>query len=107
MKLVFNSFGEMVLEESIRSIADINIAGQFATDGVYYCIHVDHLTGERYALSRDAENKALSLGRQLDENEQDTFNGEEVRGMTFEESLVYNEDRFDKLIDLWGNIMVE
>lgn len=108
MKVKFNNhFGEMELENNIRSIFDYSIAGQIATDGKYYCIHVDHKTHEKYAITRETEFKTLSFGRTLSENEEVIFNGEKVRGMTWEEECQYNEDRLLACVDLWGNIAVD
>ncbi len=102
-----NHFGKMPLENKVRSIFDTHTAGQIATDGKYYCIHVDHKTHEHYALTREAEKQADLLGYSLMENEQATFNGEKVRAMTAYEERLYNEDRLMACVDLWGNIAVE
>lgn len=108
MKLTFdNPFGTMDLESKIRSIFDNSIAGQTATNGNYYCIHVDHKTKQLYALTREAHFLALSLGHLLEEGEVATFNGENVRGMTEKEERLYNEDRLVAYVDLWGNIFNE
>jgi hypothetical protein len=102
-----NHFGKMPLENMVRSIFDICIAGQISTDGKYYCIHVDHKTHEYYALTKDAEKQADYLGYPLDENEEAIFNGEKVRGMTYDENELYNMDRLTAHVDLWGNIAVD
>ena len=108
MKIKFNNhFGEMELENKIRSIFDNNIAGQIAEDGKYYCIHVDHKTHEKYALSKETEEEANALGYLLEEEQEAVFNGEKVRGMTPEEEMLYNEDRLTTCVDLWGNIAVD
>lgn len=107
-KTIFvKGFGEMPLEDKIRSIFDAHTAGQFATDGEYYCIHVDHKTHEYYALTKEAEKQADMLGFPLIEDETATFNGEKVRAMTFHEEDLYNQDRLLACVDLWGNIAVE
>ena len=102
-----NNYGEMELENKIRSIFDNNIAGQIATDGNYYIIHVDHKTHKKYALSKEAETEADAMGYLLDEEEKAIFNGEKVRAMTYEEEMLYNEDRLTAYVDLWGNIAVD
>ena len=53
-----NYLGEMPLEDKIRSIFDTMVAGNIADDGNYYCIHTDHKTHEKYALTREAEKQA-------------------------------------------------
>ncbi len=110
MKIKFNNhFGEMELETKIRSIFDANIARQVAEDGNYYIIHADHKTHEKYALSKESEAEAQAMGYSLElENEAEAvFNGEKVRVMTFEEEILYNEDRLTAYVDLWGNISVD
>ena len=108
MKIKFNNYyGEMELETKIRSIFDISIAGQIAEDGNYYIIHVDHKTHERYALSKELEAEARAMGYPLEKEEEAVFNGEKVRAMTFEEEILYNEDRLTAYVDLWGNIAVD
>ena len=102
-----NRYGEMELENKIRSIFDNNIAGQIATDGNYYIIHVDHKTHEKYALSKEAEEEANAIGYLLEEEEKAIFNGEKVRAMTYGEEMLYNEDRLTAYVDLWGNIEVD
>ncbi len=102
-----NHFGKMPLENKIRSIFDIHTAGQLATDGKYYCIHVDHKTHEHYALTKEAEKQADLLGYPLEENQEATFNGEKVRAMTDYESHLWNEDRLMMNVDLWGNVAVD
>lgn len=107
MKIKFdNHYGEMELETKIRSIFDTNIAGQIAEDGNYYIIHVDHKTHEKYALSKESEAEAKALGYILEEGQEAVFNGENVRGMTFDEEMKWNEDRLIACVDLWGNIAV-
>ena len=70
MRIKFdNDYGEMELENKIRSIFDNNIAGQIATDGNYYIIHVDHKTHKKYALSKEAEAEANAIGYFLEEEE--------------------------------------
>ena len=102
-----NRYGEMELENKIRSIFDNNIAGQIATDGNYYIIHVDHKTHEKYALSKEAEAEANAMGYFLEEEEKAIFNSEKVRAMTYGEEMLYNEDRLTACVDLWGNIAVD
>ena len=99
-----NQFGTMLLEDKIRSIFDTHTAGQIATDGNYYCIHIDHKTREHYAVTRETEKQADLLGYPLDENEKATFNGEKVRAMTSYENNLYNQDRLMADVDLWGNV---
>lgn len=108
MEIKFNNnYGTMELENTIRSIFDQNIAGQIATDGNYYCIHLDHKTHEMYALTRETETKAKSLGYILEENQEAIFNGEKVRGMTYREAMDWNMDNLMAHVDLWGNIAVD
>lgn len=102
-----NSFNTIPLEEKIKSIFDVNVAGQFATDGKYYCIHKNHKTHKYYALTKEAEKQADSLGYTLTENQKAVFNGEKVRAMTFEEERLWNEDRLYMVIDLWGNVGID
>ena len=102
-----NHFGEMPLENKIRSIFDTHTAGQIATDGNYYCIHVDHKTHKHYALTREAEKQADKLGYPLNENEVEVFNGEKVRGMTSYETNLWNQDNLMSHVDLWGNIALD
>ena len=108
MKIKFNNYyGEMELETKIRSIFDNNIAGQIAIDGNYYIIHVDHKTHKMYSLTRESYTKARQLGHKLEEGQESVFNGEKVRGMTFDEEMLWNEDRLMACVDLWGNIAVD
>lgn len=108
MKLTFdNPFGTMDLESKIRSIFDNSIAGQTATNGNYYYIHVDHKTKQLYALTREAHFSARSIGYPLEEGEVATFNGENVRGITRREERLYDEDMLVACVDLWGNIFNE
>ena len=108
MMVNFNNYlGEMPLEDKIRSIFDTMVAGNIADDGNYYCIHTDHKTHEKYALTREAEKQADMLGYTLEENQEATFNGEKVRGMTEHEDYLYNMDNLMEHVDLWGNIAVE
>lgn len=102
-----NWYGEMPLESKIRSIFDHEIAGQIAIDGNYYCIHKDHKKHTMYALTREAEKKAHKMGTFLHDEETAIFNGEKVRAMTYEEEMLYNEDRLLACVDLWGNIAIE
>ena len=108
MKIKFdNHFVEMELETKIRSIFDTNIAGQIAEDENYYIIHVDHKTHKRYALSKESEAEVQAMGYSLEEEEENIFNGEKVRAMTFDEEMLWNEDRLTACVDLWGNIAVD
>lgn len=106
-KIKFNNYGEMELETKIRSIFDVSIAGQIAEDGNYYIIHVDHKTHEKYALSKELEAEANALGYPLEEETEAVFNGEKVRAMTFEEEMLWNEDRLTACVGLWGNVAVD
>lgn len=106
-KIKFNYYGEIELENKIRSIFDITIAGQIAEDGNYYCIHVDNKTHEKYALSKESEAEAKAIGYPLEEGQEAVFNGEKVRAMTLEEEMLYNEDRLTACVDLWGNIAID
>jgi hypothetical protein len=94
-------------DTEIRSIFDHQIAGTFDTNGNYICIHVDHKTHERYALSKEVSLKANELGHSLEENEAATFHGERVRGMTFREGMQDNEGNLMENTDLWGNVAVD
>lgn len=108
MMVDFNNYlGKMPLENTIRSIFDTMVAGNYATDGKYYCIHTDHKTHEKYALTKEAEKQVDLLGYPLDENQEATFNGEKVRAMTDYESHLWNQDRLMMHVDLWGNVAVE
>ena len=60
-----------------------------------------------YALSKEAEEEADAMGYILEEEEKAIFNGEKVRAMTYEEEMLYNEDRLTDYVDLWGNIAVD
>lgn len=102
-----NYLGEIPLESAIRSIFDTLIAGQIATDGNYYCIHVDHKTHKKYALTKKAEDEARSLGYPLEYNQEAVFNCEKVRAMTEREEYLYNQDNLMAHVDLWGNIAVD
>ena len=102
-----NHFGELPLENRIRSIFDTHVAGQIATDGEYYCIHHDHKTHEHYALTREAEKQADALGYPLGIGQTATFNGEKVRPMTSYEERLWNEDNLMENVDLWGNIAID
>ena len=102
-----NNFGEMELETKIRSIFDRNIAGQIAEDGIYYVIHVDHKIHKMYALTKESDKEARSMGYALKEGEESIFNGEKVRGMNYKEECLYNEDKLTAYVDLWGNIAVD
>lgn len=108
MKLTFKEYGEMELEPKIRSIFDCNIAGQYATDGNYYCIHLDHQTHKLYALTKESHFAATEMGHTLMENETALFGSEKVRGMTYIEEMKWNQDElFGVDIDLWGNIKAD
>lgn len=108
MNITFNSaFGTVELRDKISSIFDIDIAGQIATNGEYYTIHVDHITHELYALTKESRYVADALGYPLAENEVAEFNGEKVRAMTFEEESLYNTGSLHAYVDLWGNVAVD
>lgn len=96
-----------MVETEIRSIFDKVVAGQVADDGQYYCIHRDHVTKERYALTSEISLAMYEEGRTLQEGEYAIFKGEQVRGMTFEEEMLYNMDQLSADVDLWGNIKEE
>ena len=102
-----NNYGSMPLEEKIRSIFDQNIAGQIDNKGNYYIIHVDHKTHKMYALTKESENKADSMGRPLEPNEEAIFNEEKVRGMEWEEERDWDMGNLMAHVDLWGNIAVD
>lgn len=101
-----NKYGEMPLENKIRSIFDNAIAGQVATNGKYYVIHIDHLTYKLYALTSEADAEAREMGRELEAGKEAIFNGEKVRGITYEEEMRYNMGEFEANLDLWGNVEV-
>lgn len=108
MKVRFdNQYGEIPLENEIRSIFDNSIAGQFATNGNYYVIYIDHSTYKLYAITSETERKSMEIGRQLEAGEDAIFNGEKVRGITYEEEMRYNIGEFEANLDLWGNIEVK
>lgn len=105
---ITNGYGTMPLEEKPRSIFDDNIAGQHDTEGNYYCIHVDHKTHTKYAVSgKNTIAYHEAVGRPLEENEEAIFDGERVRGMTYSEECAWNEDRLMEHVDCWGNIAVD
>ena len=108
-KVIINKqYGELELENKIRSIFDTNVAGQIAEDGIYYCIHVDHKTHKKYALTKEGYAEADTLGYTLlEEGQEAIFNGEKVRCMTFNEEMAWNEDRLLAHVDLWGNVAVD
>lgn len=108
-KVVINRwYGELELENKIRSIFDESVAGQIAEeDGNYYCIHRDHKTHKLYALTREAEAEVMGIGYTLEEGQEAVFNGEKVRGITFSEEKLLNEDNLMACVDLWGNIATE
>lgn len=107
MVVKFEHYGTMPIEINLRSIFDRVCAGQIATNGDYYCVHVDHKTHQCYALSKENEYKAILMGRTLVEGESDTFNRENVRGMTFDEECEHMEGRLLKLTDIWGNVCID
>lgn len=102
-----NHFGIMPVETEIRSIFDRNCAGQIDTNGDYYCIHIDHKTHTMYAIPVEIEMQIKETGRILSENEIATFHNEKVRGMTYEEERLWDEDNLLACVDLWGNIAVD
>lgn len=106
MEVTFSdSKSPLKVEEKLRSIFDSRCAGDTATDGAYYCIHVDHNTQEEYAVPRDAAMEYYRNGRTLMTDEKAEFFGEKVRGMTLEEEEAWNMDQLDTLIDVWGNVI--
>ena len=107
MKIKFDNYGEIELEDKIRSIFDNHVAGQIAEDGDYYCVYVDHKTHEQYVLSIDAHTLAKGMGYHLEEEQEAVFNGEKVRAMTFDEEALWNEDKLTACVDLWGNVAVD
>ena len=107
MEITINGYGTISVETNLRSIFDEHCAGQFATDGGYYCIHIDHKTHQHYALSKENECKVNDIGRPLDIGKSATFSGENVRGMTFEEECAWNDGRLMKLVDVWGNVCTD
>lgn len=105
MEITFNNhFGTIKLEGKLRSIFDNQVAGQTDINGDYYCIYADYKTKQFYALTRETGLALFTIGYPLEEGETATFNGENVRGMTFREECLYNEDRLIADVDLWGNI---
>lgn len=105
MKIKFNNcYGEMKLENKIRSIFDNVTAGQIAEDENYYVILIGHKTKELYAITKETKKQADALGYPLEEGQEAVFNGEKVRGMTPEEEDHYNIDMLYANVDLWGNI---
>lgn len=104
----FGGFGSMPVETTIRSIFDSCRAGQIEEGtGEYYCVYMDHKTKSFYALAKEDAIRVINSGRILATNEVDEFLGEKVRGMTFEEEMLYNQDELDAKIDLWSNVAVE
>lgn len=104
MLVKIKGYGKLPVKDTVNSIFDAKIAGQFADDGKYYCVHVNYKTGGYYALTKDSENEVMKQGRTLMENETATFLGTNVRGMTFEEERAYNEEQLGMLVDLWCNV---
>lgn len=104
----FCGFDSMPVETTIRSIFDTCLAGQIekGTEG-YYCIYMDHKTKSFYALAKEDAIRVMNSGRMLETNEAAEFFGEKVRGMTFEEELLFNQDELDAKVDLWSNVAVE
>lgn len=49
----------------------------------------------------------MTSGRILETNEAAELFGENVRGMTFEEELLFNQDELDAKVDLWSNVAVK
>lgn len=95
-----------VLEEP-KSIFDDHWAGWYSDNNEYYMIFTSVEEHSNYAMTRASYNawKNKVGGRPLsDEDGTVTIAGEEVRAMTFEEEMLWNEDKFVGLVDLWGNI---
>ena len=106
IRVNFSFYGTMPLENTIKSIFDTQIAGQYDSNGRYLLIFVDAKEKEKYALTKESYYAAKKLGYTLEENHKATFNGERVRGMTFREERLWDEGELsDFLVDLWGNIM--
>lgn len=95
---------EMKLENEIRSIFDECRAGMYADNGNYYVILRDHISGERYAITKETDFAADALGRPLEEGEVGIFNGERVRGITWREEQDYNADMLCANVDRCGNV---
>ena len=102
-----NCFGTLNLLDKVQSIFDPNIAGQIATDGQYYIIHLNKETKQHYAVTKDVERCFERLGRPLAEGETAIFVGEKVRCMTREEEELYNMDSLDAYVDYWGNVKAD
>ena len=113
-KTVFD-YRDLKFEGAIRSSFDHNFCGfslnnKYVGDDrtPYVCGYNDHLTGEDYYVTREICHEFLNKHeRHLCENEVAMVAGNLVRGMTFMEEQMYNEDRLFALVDLWGNIAVD
>lgn len=106
--VTFNNYGTqyaMPVERVLRSIFDVHCAGQIDTLGDYYVIMIDHITHDRYAVSKEDYLAYEATGCQVDEPTM--IHGVWVRPMTFDEELAWNEGDFMANVDIWGNIEVE
>lgn len=107
MKVEFSAYGILPVRKSITNSFDHCCAGQIGNDGIYYCIHTDHLTHEMYAVDIPTEQAFTALGRPLGLNEPEQMvAGNLVRPMTAREEQLWNEDRLLANVDCWGNIEV-
>lgn len=97
----------MTVEQRPRSIFDTNFAGQIDTNGEYYILYIDHKTHDKYAVHRDNDKAFRKIGRTLNDGEIDTFDGKRVRGMSFNEERLWDENRLMAHVDLWGNIAMD
>jgi len=110
-KTVFD-YRSLKFEGVIRSSFDHNFCGFSLNNKCvgddhtpYVCGYIDHITGEKYYVTREICHEFLNkYERHLCENEVAMVAGNLVRGMTFMEEQMYNEDRLFSLVDLWGNI---
>lgn len=113
-KTVFD-YRSLKFESAIKSSFDHNFCGFSLNNKCvgddrtpYVCGYNDHITGEDYYVTREICHEYLNKHeRHLREDEVARVAGNLVRGMTFMEEQMYNEDRLFALVDLWGNIAVD
>ena len=108
-------YRDFIFEPTLRSSLDDNSCG-LPLNGKkigdertpYVCEFIDHITNERYFVTRERVNEFRTHGKFLPlDSPAQVIAGELVRGMTFAEERLYNEDRLLALVDMWGNIALE